>query len=94
MTTRERSVRGVARVAWVHVVLVLAFFWPGGLVWNRVEPWVLGLPFSVFAVTLLLPFLIFVNMAVYVARRWRRDATLMAQLRAGKAITDAERPAA
>jgi hypothetical protein len=94
MTTSQRAAPGLARVVWTHVVLVLAFFWPGGLLWNRVEPSVLGLPFSVFAEAILLPLLIFLNTAVYVARRWRRDAALMAELRAGKAITDAERLAA
>ena len=75
----------------IHVVLVLVFFLPGGLIWNRMDPWILGLPFSVFMVAVLLPLLIFLNVVWIVARMWRQDLALMEQLRAGRSIVEAER---
>lgn len=45
----------------------------GGLLWNRVDPEVLGFPFSVFVVAVLLPALIFLNAAAYVRSFWRED---------------------
>ncbi|MEX0715190.1 MAG: hypothetical protein WD066_01315 [Planctomycetaceae bacterium] len=65
------------RSLFVHVAiqigLLLLYFLPGGLLWNRVEPLVFHLPFGVFATTLLLPALIVANMALYVIGHWADD---------------------
>jgi hypothetical protein len=57
----------------IHVVLMFAYFLPGGLLWNRVDPEVLGLPFSVFVEAVLLPALIFLNAAAFVRSFWQED---------------------
>jgi hypothetical protein len=76
--------------ALVHVALTLAFLLPGGLVWNRLDPWILGLPFSVFVEALLLPLLIFANAVLCVVQFWQQDLALMEQLRRGKSLLEAE----
>jgi hypothetical protein len=84
----------MARHALIQVVLILVLFLPGGLVWNRVEPWVLGWPFSTFVTAVVLPLLIFANVVAYVRGCWRADADLMAQLRAGRSVVEADDAAA
>lgn len=74
----------------VHVVLVLAYFLPGGLGWNRIEPWVLGLPFSAFVEMLLLPALIVINIAVLVRGFWETDRSVTTAVRHGASIVEAE----
>lgn len=41
----------------VYVVLLGTVVWPGFVVFNRIEPYVLGLPFNMFWVTLVLAFI-------------------------------------
>ncbi len=77
------------RHALIHVFLTLCFLLPGGLLWNRVEPHLAGLPFSVFVETLLLPFLIALNLVGLFWAFWRHDQSTMRQLRQGNAITGA-----
>ena len=84
------TTRHMARHALVQAVLILLLFLPGGLVWNRVDPWVLGWPFSTFVTAVLLPLLIFANVVAYVRGCWRADAALMAQLQAGRNVVEAE----
>ncbi|MEX0702492.1 MAG: hypothetical protein WD069_10400 [Planctomycetales bacterium] len=57
----------------VHCVLVLLYFLPGGLVWNRVAPLVFHLPFGVFVTAVFLPAAIVANMALYVIGHWAED---------------------
>ena len=75
------------RHALIHVFLILCFFLPGGLLWNRVEPHLAGLPFSVFVETLLLPFLIALNLLALFWAFWRHDQSTMRQLRQGADIS-------
>jgi hypothetical protein len=88
------TTRHMARHALIQAVLILLLFLPGGLVWNRVDPWVLGWPFSTFVTAVLLPLLIFANVVAYVRGCWRADAALMAQLQAGRNVVEAEQAAA
>ena len=57
----------------IQVVLILLYFLPGGLIWNRVEPVVFGLPFAVLVTALLLPLLFWLNMLLYVVGHWAED---------------------
>lgn len=58
----------------VHVILMLLYFLPGGLIWNRVEPLIVGVPFGVFVTALLLPALMVGNMLACVLGHWAEDA--------------------
>jgi len=60
------------RYAMVHVILA-AMFLLGVPLWNRVNPLVFGLPFSVFVTALLLPALFVLNMVLYVRGHWAED---------------------
>ncbi len=71
------------RHALIHVFLILCFLFPGGLLWNRVEPHLAGLPFSVFVETLLLPFLIALNLLGLLWACWSHDQSTMRELRQG-----------
>jgi len=55
--------------AWLIVVWILFWFWPGGLLWNSVEPKILGVPFNVVMWCLILPIIHIIHM-VY-CYRWR-----------------------
>ena len=79
--------RRLIRHALIHVFLSLCFLLPGGLLWNRVEPHVAGLPFSVFIEALMLPFLIALNLLGLLWACWRHDQSLMRQLGQGADIT-------
>ena len=83
-------IRVISGYVLVHLGLILLFFLPGGLIWNRLDPWILGWPFSAFATALLLPLLIFINVLALVRKCWRHDLALMAQLQAGRSIVEAE----
>ena len=67
----------------IHVVLILLYFLPGGLAWNRLDPSVAGLPFSVFMWWVLLPLLIIVNMILYVRGHWAQDKLVSSEVRRG-----------
>ncbi|MCZ7647874.1 MAG: hypothetical protein M5U26_21885 [Planctomycetota bacterium] len=60
--------------AGVHVALILAYFLPGGWLWNRADLWPLGIPLSVWAVAVVLPLLIAANTLLWVRGHWRDDA--------------------
>ena len=75
--------RRLIRHALIHIFLCLCFLLPGGLLWNRVEPHLAGLPFSVFVETLMFPFLIALNALVYLLSCWHHDQSLMKQLAQG-----------
>ncbi len=79
--------RRLIRHALIHVFLCLCFLLPGGLLWNRVEPHLAGLPFSVFVETLMLPFLIALNLLGLLWACWHHDQSLMKQLGEGADIT-------
>ena len=79
--------RRLIRHALIHVFLCLCFLLPGGLLWNRVEPHLAGLPFSVFVETLMLPFLIALNLLGLLWACWHHDQSLMKQLDQGADIT-------
>ncbi len=79
--------RRLIRHALIHVFLCLCFLLPGGLLWNRVEPHLAGLPFSVFVETLMLPFLIALNLLCLLWACWHHDQSLMKQLGEGADIT-------
>ena len=70
----------IIRHALIHIFLCLCFLLPGGLLWNRVDPHVAGLPFSVFIETLILPFLIALNLAGLLWACWKHDQSFMRQL--------------
>ncbi len=78
--------RRLIRHALIHVFLCLCFLLPGGLLWNRVEPHLAGLPFSVFVETLMLPFLIALNAVGCLWACWHHDQSLMKQLGQGADI--------
>ncbi len=75
--------RRLIRHALIHIFLCLCFLLPGGLVWNRVEPHLAGLPFSVFVETLMLPFLIALNAFAFLWSCWDHDQSLMKHLGQG-----------
>jgi len=79
--------RRLIRHALIHVFLSLCFFLPGGLLWNRLEPHVAGLPFSVFIEVLMLPFLIALNLLGLLWACWGHDQSLMRHLGQGGDIT-------
>ena len=71
--------RRLIRHALIHLFLCLCFLLPGGLLWNRVDPHLAGLPFSVFVTTLMLPFLIALNLLALLWACWRHDQSFMKQ---------------
>lgn len=75
--------RRLIRHALIHIFLCLCFLLPGGLLWNRVEPHLAGLPFSVFVETLMVPFLIALNALALLWSCWHHDQSLMKQLAQG-----------
>ncbi len=75
--------RRLIRHALIHIFLCLCFLLPGGLLWNRVEPHLAGLPFSVFVATLMLPFLTALNALACLLSCWQHDQSLMKQLAQG-----------
>jgi hypothetical protein len=75
--------RRLIRHALIHIFFCLCFLLPGGLLWNRVEPHLAGLPFSVFVTTLMLPFLIALNALACLLSCWHHDQSLMKQLAQG-----------
>ncbi len=75
--------RRLIRHALIHIFLCLGFLLPGGLLWNRVEPHLAGLPFSVFVETLMFPFLIALNALACLLSCWHHDQSLMKQLGQG-----------
>ncbi len=75
--------RRLIRHALIHIFLCLCFLLPGGLLWNRVEPHLAGLPFSVFVETSMLPFLIALNVLACLLSCWQHDQSLMKQLAQG-----------
>ncbi len=79
--------RRLIRHALIHVFLCLCFLLPGGLLWNRVEPHLAGLPFSVFVETLMLPFLIALNAVGCLWACWHHDQALMKHLGEGADVT-------
>lgn len=70
--TANRPRPKLRRYAVVHVILA-AMFLLGVPLWNRVNPRIVGLPFSVFVTALLLPALFVVNMVQYVRSHWAED---------------------
>ena len=78
--------RRLIRHALIHVFLSLCFLLPGGLLWNRVDPHLAGLPFSVFIEALVIPFLIALNLAGLLWACWRHDQGLMRRLGEGADI--------
>jgi len=79
--------RRLIRHALIHVFLTLCFFLPGGLLWNRVDPHLMGLPFSVFVETFLLPFFIALNLLGLLWACWQDDQSHMQQDRQNFKIT-------
>ena len=75
--------RRLIRHALIHVFLCLCFLLPGGLLWNRLEPHLAGLPFSVFVETLMFPFLIALNAFALLWSCWHHDQSLMKHLGQG-----------
>lgn len=76
----------------IQIVLVLLYFLPGGLLWNRVEPLVLGLPFSVFVTAVALPVLFVLNMVFYVVGHWGEDGLVTTEVRRREAVPSPFRP--
>jgi hypothetical protein len=70
---KGRLPAGLVQHALIHVVLLLIYFLPGGLIWNRDDVSIFGLPLSVFMWWIFLPVLIFINAALYVRRFWAQD---------------------
>ncbi len=64
--------RRLIRHALIHIFLCLCFLLPGGLLWNRVEPHLAGLPF-----------LIALNALACLLSCWQHDQSLMKQLAQG-----------
>ncbi len=79
--------RRLIRHALIHIFLTLCFFLPGGWLWNRVDPHLAGLPFSVFVETLLLPLFIALNFLVLLWACWQDDQSHMQQLSQDLEIT-------
>jgi hypothetical protein len=74
----------------IHVVLVLLYFLPGGLIWNRIEPLIFGLPFGIFMWWILLPALVIINMALFVRGHWAQDKLVTSEVRRGVTVHAAE----
>lgn len=58
---RKRAINTAAAIG--YLICVLAMIWPGALIGNRIEPFVLGLPFMFFWYVLWI-FLLFVGLVV------------------------------
>ncbi len=58
----KRWLHAMAAVGWV--ICVLAMIWPGALLGNRIEPFVIGLPFMFFWYVLWV-FLLFLGLIAY-----------------------------
>ena len=68
----------------LNIVFLLFWFWPGGLLWNSVEPRIGGIPFNIIMWMIILPIINFAHM-VY-CFRWRvAEDKEVASLRASKA---------
>ena len=52
MTSKQKKVRFIAGAALIAFALIVT--WPGFTLLNRVEPLVLGVPFNLFAIALLI----------------------------------------
>jgi hypothetical protein len=50
----------------IIIALILFSFLPGGLLINRMDPWVLGFPFYVFIIYILVPLITILATAIYV----------------------------
>jgi hypothetical protein len=49
------------------IALILFSFLPGGLLINRMDPWVLGFPFYAFIIYILVPIITILATAIYVS---------------------------
>ncbi len=54
---------------WLIIMWLIFWFWPGGLLFNSIEPHILGIPFNIIMWMLILPIIHIVHM-VY-CFRWR-----------------------
>jgi hypothetical protein len=72
---------GLVRHALIHVALLLIYFLPGGLIWNREDVSIFGLPLSIFMWWILLPILIFINAALFVREFWAQDRQVTTEVR-------------
>ena len=57
----------------IQVILWFVYFWPIGVLANRIEPLVLGLPFYFFWTWVLVPIIVFINMALYAIYSGKKD---------------------
>jgi len=53
--------------------LFFVYFWPIGVLANRIEPFVMGLPFYFFWTWVLIPFIAFINMTLYALYSAKKD---------------------
>lgn len=61
----DGQARLIVRHLIIGLILFLLWTWPGGLIWNRIEPRILGLPFSAFWVGILMPIAMLINAITY-----------------------------
>lgn len=74
----------------IHVLLLLVYFVPGGLIWNRLEPSVFGVPFGVFMWWIALPTLMILNVVMYVRGFWAQDKLVPTGVRGDPATQGSE----
>lgn len=59
----------------LECIFLIFWFWPGGLLWNRIEPFIGPFPFSIFMWLIVLPIINIVHMWYYFTWRWAKDKT-------------------
>lgn len=76
---KNRS-RILTHVIWM-LVLYGIFVWPGAMLFNRIEPKILGIPLYVFMVWVVGPLLALANVVIYVRNFWPVDTAEMQKMR-------------
>lgn len=79
-------------IKWFLIATALAFLvlvWPGGLILNRVEPTLLGLPFYVGIWLVVTPITVITINAVHLIAHWGNDRQYMERLAQTQAVDTA-----
>jgi hypothetical protein len=71
----EKAKKRVMYHLFVALILFFIFVWPVAKLFNRIEPFVLGVPLYVFMEWILGPFLVFLNILAYLLWFERADKT-------------------